>query len=394
MNQPLLLREAESLSGSLSAWRRDLHQHPELGFHEQRTAGVIAQSLRELGLEVQTGVAETGVVAVVEGGRPGPTLLLRWDMDALPILETTGAAYASLEPGKMHACGHDGHVAIGLGVARLLHEHREEMQGRIKLVFQPAEEGLGGAERMIAAGALEGPTPAIALGVHLWNSRPVGWVGITDGPMIAGAEVFEIEIRGQGGHGAAPHQTHDPVVAAAQVIAALQTVVARNVEPRAAAVVSVTQIHGGEAFNVIPERVVLRGTIRTFEPEVRQTVLRRVEQVAVGVAGAMDCTARVRLTPLTPPVVNDPAIAGRVRAVARRVLPATSIDESERSMVSDDMAFFLQSVPGCFMFVGSANPARGLDAAHHNSGFDFDEAALPRAVALLTAAAIDLLVNP
>ncbi|MCJ7676933.1 MAG: amidohydrolase, partial [Anaerolineales bacterium] len=146
MDQPMLLREADSISGSLTAWRRDLHQHPELGFHEQRTAGVIAQSLRELGLEVQTGVAETGVVAVVEGGRPGPTLLLRWDMDALPILETTGAAYASLEPGKMHACGHDGHVAIGLGVARLLHQHREEMQGRVKLVFQPAEEGLGGAE--------------------------------------------------------------------------------------------------------------------------------------------------------------------------------------------------------------------------------------------------------
>jgi len=394
MDQPQLLREAESISGSLTAWRRDLHQHPELGFHEQRTAGIIAQSLRDLGLEVQTGVAETGVVALLEGGRPGRTLLLRWDMDALLIVEATGAAYASLEPGKMHACGHDGHVAIGLGVARLLYAQRKALPGRIKLVFQPAEEGLGGAERMIASGVLESPTPEIALGVHLWNSRPVGWVGITDGPMMAGAELVEIEIQGSGGHGAAPHQAQDPVVAAAQVISALQTVVARNVDPRATAVVSITQVHGGEAFNVIPERAVLRGTIRTFKPDVRQTVLRRVEQVAAGVAGAMDCTARVRLTPLTPPVVNDPRIAGRVRAVARRVLPGTSIDESERSMVSEDMAFFLQSVPGCFVFVGSANAARGLDAPHHNPGFDFDEAALPRAVALLAAAAIDLLGNP
>jgi len=394
MDQPLLLRDAESISGSLTAWRRDLHQHPELGFHEQRTAGIIAQSLRDLGLEVQTGVAETGVVALLEGGRPGRTLLLRWDMDALPIVEATGAAYASLEPGRMHACGHDGHVAIGLGVARLLHAQRKAWPGRIKLVFQPAEEGLGGAERMIAAGVLENPTPEIALGVHLWNSRPVGWVGITDGPMMAGAELVEIEIQGSGGHGAAPHQAQDPVVAAAQVISALQTVVARNIDPRATAVVSITQVHGGEAFNVIPERAVLRGTIRTFEPDVRQTVLRRVEQVAAGIAGAMDCTARVRLTPLTPPVVNDPRIAGRVRAVARRTLPGTSIDESERSMVSEDMAFFLRSVPGCFVFVGSANAARGLDAPHHNPGFDFDEAALPRAAALLAGAAIDLLANP
>lgn len=394
MDDTSFLREAESLSASLTAWRRDVHQHPELGFHEQRTAGIIAQSLRELGLEVQTGVAETGVVAVLEGGRPGRRLLLRWDMDALPIVEATGAVYASLEPGKMHACGHDGHVAIGLGVARLLASHRQDLQGRIKLVFQPAEEGLGGAERMIAAGVLEVPRPDLALGVHLWNMRPMGWIGIADGPMMAGAEVVEIEIQGMGGHGAAPHQAHDPVVAAAQVVVALQTIVARNVDPCATAVVSITQVHSGEAFNVIPDRATLRGTIRTFDAAVRQTVLRRVEQIASGVAGAMDCTARVRLTPLTPPVFNDPAIARRVRAVARRVLPETTIDEGERSMVSEDMAFFLQSVPGCFVFVGSANAARGLDAPHHNSRFDFDEAALPRAVALLAAAAVDLLSNP
>ena len=391
MDHSLLLREAEALGGQLTAWRRDLHQHPELGFHEVRTASIISQALSDLGLEVQTGVAETGVVAVVEGARPGSTVMLRWDMDALPIQEATGAPYASAHPGVMHACGHDGHVAIGLGVARILCSHREELRGRVKLVFQPAEEGLGGAERMIAAGVLESPTPDAALGIHLWNTRPVGWVGVADGPVMAGAEVLEIEILGKGGHAAAPQQAQDPVVAAAQVINALQTIVSRNLDPRATAVVSVTQILAGEAFNVIPDRVVLRGTIRTFEPEVRQTVLRRVTEVAVGVAAALGCVARVRLTPLTPPVVNDTSVSARVRSTARRLFPGGMLDESERSMVSEDMAYFLQAVPGCFALIGSADPGRGLGAPHHNSQFDFDEAVLPRAVALMAAATFDLL---
>ena len=391
MDERQLLHEAQAMSGDLVAWRRDLHQHPELGFHETRTAGVIARALGDLGLEARTGVAETGVVALLEGGRPGRTLLLRWDMDALPIEEATGAPYASLEPGRMHACGHDGHVAIGLGVSRLLHAHRAELPGRVQLVFQPAEEGLGGAQRMIGEGVLEAVPPHVALGVHLWNARPVGWLGLPDGPMMAGADVIEIEILGQGGHGAAPHQTHDPVVAASQVVSALQTIVARGIDPLATAVVSITQLRAGEAFNVIPDRAILRGTVRTFETEVRQTVLRRIEELAVGIAAAMGCTAHVRLTPLTPPVVNDAPITARVRAAARRLFSDGSLDETERTMVSEDMAFFLQAVPGCFVFVGSANPARGLDAAHHNPAFDFDEAALPRAVALLSAAAFDLL---
>jgi len=386
-----LLREAEALADQLTAWRRDLHQHPELGFHEQRTASIVAQSLRDLGLEVQTGIADTGVVAVVEGVRPGRTVMLRWDMDALPIQEATGAPYASTQPGVMHACGHDGHVAIGLGVARVLCSRREDLRGRVKLVFQPAEEGLGGAERMIAAGVLENPSPDVALGVHLWNSRPVGWVGIGDGPVMAGAEMLEIEILGKGGHGAAPQQARDPVPAAAQVISALQTIVSRNLDPRAAAVVSITQVRAGEAFNVIPDRAMLRGTIRTFDLDVRETVLHRVTEVASGVAAALGCTARVQLTPLTPPVVNEPAVAARVRQVAIRVFPGVVLDETERSMISEDMAYFLQAVPGCFVLIGSADPARGLDAPHHNPKFDFDEAALPHAVALLVSATFNLL---
>jgi amidohydrolase len=391
MDHPLLRREAEALGSQLTAWRRDVHQHPEIGFHEHRTASIVAGELRSLGLDVQTGIAETGVVAIMQGERPGRTVMLRWDMDALPIQEVTGAPYASVLPGVMHACGHDGHVAIGLGVARVLSSHRSELHGQVRLVFQPGEEGLGGAERMIAAGALGEPAPDAALGVHLWNVRPVGWFGIADGPVMAGAEVLEIEVLGQGGHGAAPQQAVDPVVAAAQVVGALQTIVSRNLDPRASGVVSVTQFHAGEAFNVIPDRAVLRGTIRTFDPEIRQMILHRVTEVAAGVSAALGCTARTRLTPLTPPVVNEPAVSAKVRAAARRLFADAVLDESERSMVSEDMAFFLQVVPGCFALVGSADPARGRGAAHHNPEFDFDESVLPRAVALMAATALDLL---
>lgn len=394
MDPSPLRREAEALGSRLTAWRRDLHQHPELGFQERRTAAMVAGELRSLGLDVQTGVADTGVVAILEGEGPGRTLLLRWDMDALPIQEATGAPYASVHPGLMHACGHDGHVAIGLGAAIVLSSHRGELHGRVKLVFQPAEEGLGGAERMIAAGVMHNPVPDAALGVHLWNMRPVGWFGIADGPVMAGAEVLEIEVLGQGGHGAAPQQTADPVVAAAQIISALQTIVARNLDPRSAAVVSVTQVRAGETFNVIPDRALLRGTIRTFEPEVRQMVLHRVTEIAAGVSAALGCTARTRLTPLTPPVVNDAAISARVRSAARALFPDALVDESERSMVSEDMAHFLQAVPGCFALLGSADRARGHGAAHHNPRFDFDESVLPRGVALLAAAALDLLSAP
>ncbi len=386
--------EAEELSKELVGWRRDLHQNPELGFHEHRTAGIVANELNDLHLEVRTGVAETGVVGVLEGGQPGPTVVLRFDMDALPIEEATGADYASRVPGVMHACGHDGHVAIGLAVTRMLARRQKELAGRVLFIFQPAEEGLGGAARMISAGALDDPRPDHALGVHLWNSRPVGWVSAPAGPILAAADRVEIVIQGQGGHGAMPHQTIDPVVAAAQVVSALQSVVSRNLDPRSAAVLSITQIAAGEAFNVIPSQAVLRGTVRTFEAEVRARVLERIGSIAEGVAAAMGCRAAVRIESLTPAVTNDGDTAARVRATARALFPKSDVDESERSMVSEDMAWFLQAAPGAFVFVGSGNPDKGLDAPHHNPRFDFDERALPIAAALLAATAWDLLARP
>lgn len=380
-----LLKEAQELFDYCQRMRRDFHRHPELGFKEIRTAGIVASELHELGLEVTTGVAETGVVALLEGACLGPVTMLRFDMDALPIVEETGAEYASENQDVMHACGHDGHTAIGLTVARLLHRHRQELPGIVKLVFQPAEEGLGGAEAMIRAGVLENPRPERAYGLHLWNEKPFGWLGITAGPAMAAAETFNVKLVGRGGHGAVPHLAIDPVQAAAQVISALQSIVSRNVSPLQTAVVTVASMKAGEAFNVIPPYTEMKGTIRTFEPEVRRVVLERFNQIVRGVAEAMGCQAEVGLVPLTPPVVNDPAAAARVQAAAAQLLPGCDIDTGDRTMGSEDMAFFLQKVPGCFFFVGSANAERGLNAAHHHPRFDFDEQALPRAAALMTA---------
>jgi amidohydrolase len=237
--------------------RRDFHVHPELGFHEIRTAGIVARELESLDLEVTKGVGKTGVVALLEGAKPGPTVLLRFDMDALPIVEDTGAEYASENPGVMHACGHDGHTSIGLTVAKILHRHRAELAGTVKFCFQPSEEGfngeeVGGAEMMIRDGVLEGPHVDKTLSLHLWNEKPVGWVAVAGGPVMAGAEQFTIRVVGKGGHGAAPHLTIDPVLAAAEIVTALQTIVARNVEPLGAAVVSVTTFHSGTFGRLSP----------------------------------------------------------------------------------------------------------------------------------------------
>jgi amidohydrolase len=317
--------------------------------------------------------------------------LLRFDMDALPIGEQTGAEYASLNPGVMHACGHDGHTAIGLTVARLLNTHRNELAGTVKLVFQPAEEGLGGATRMIEAGVLQNPQPDFSLGLHLWNEKRLGWLGVTSGPTMAAAEIFRLRVVGKGGHGAVPNLAVDPVVTAAQIVTALQSIVARNVSPLQSAVVSVTTIHGGDAFNVIPSQVELTGTIRTFDPVVRQRILERFHQVVVSQAEAFNCQIEVDIQSITPAVINNPKVAARVQSVAGDLLPESELDTHYSTMGSEDMSFFMQEIPGCFFFIGSANPEKGLDSAHHHPRFDFDERALPRAAALMATAATKLL---
>lgn len=386
------LSEAQALFEYTQSMRRDFHAHPELGFQEVRTSGIVARELNALGLEVRTGVGGTGVVAILEGSKPGPVLLIRADMDALPILEETGAPYASQNPGVMHACGHDGHTAVLLTVAKMLFAHRTELGGTIKFMFQPAEEGMGGAEKMMADGVLENPKVDVALALHVWNEKPVGWIGISSGPAMAGAEIFKIKVLGKGGHGAVPHLAVDPILAAAQIVSALQGIVSRNVAPLQTAVVSVCTIHGGETFNVIPPAVEMTGTIRTFEPEVRARVLERFEKTVHSIAEGMGCQAEINLQMLTPATINHLDTASRVQAVANRLFPHDDVDPANyTTMGSEDFAYVLDKVPGCFFFIGSSNPEKGLDAGHHHPKFDIDETALPRGAALMAAAALEFL---
>ena len=378
--------EAEALFDYTRALRRDFHQHPELGFQEHRSAGIVARELRSFGLEVVEGVGKTGVVGLLKGALPGSTVLVRADMDALPIQEENEVPYASQSSGVMHACGHDGHMAMALTVARMLSAHREAVRGTVKFVFQPAEEGLGGAEGMVEDGVLEGVDYALAM--HLWNEKPMGWLGVTDGPAMAAADRFQVRIVGKGGHAAHPNLTEDPVLAAAQVVNALQSVVSRHVDPLEAAVVSVTMFQAGTAFNIIPREARFEGTIRTFAPEVTREVRRRFIRTVHGVAQGLGCRAEIDLDLLTPAVINDRRLAAIVRAAAAEMFPAADIHASYRTMGSEDMSLMMYDIPGCYFFVGSANPAKELDFPHHHPRFDFDEKALPVGVALMAAAVL------
>ena len=390
-NKSELVEKAEFYFEYTRSLRRDFHRHPELGFQEIRTSGVIARELGQLGLDVTTGIAKTGVVGLLEGEKPGPTILLRFDMDALPVTEETGADYASQTAGVMHACGHDGHMAAGITIARILSESRQHLKGRVKFIFQPAEEGLGGAALMIQEGILCDPSPDYALAFHLWNDRPVGWLGVTPGPLMAGAEIFNIRIIGQGGHGAIPDQAIDPVVAAAHLITSLQTITSRNVSPLQSAVLSITYLEAGNAYNVIPEQVELRGTIRVFDTSVRHLVIERMRQISDGVAQSFNCQIALDIQGLTPPVINDPEVTQVVEKSAITLYPTLNIDRQFRTMVSEDMAFFLERIPGCYIMVGSANPKNDLCYSHHHPKFDFDERALIYAVAVITGAVYELM---
>jgi amidohydrolase len=387
------LNEAKQLFPYAQELRRDFHMHPELGFQEVRTAGIVAQELNKLGIEVTTGIAETGVVGIIEGSGPGKVLLIRFDMDALPIIEETGAPYASQNNGVMHACGHDGHTAVGLSVAKLLHKYKDSFKGTIKLVFQPAEEGLGGALRMVKEGVLENPRPDFSLGMHVWNDNPIGDIIVTTGPSMAGAEMFSVTITGKGAHGAAPHLGYDPIVAASQIITALQTIASRNVDPLKSAVVSVTAIQGGTAFNIIPPAVELKGTVRTFRPEVRDTVHRRMKEIIIGIAKSMECEAEIKIEDVTPAVINDAELSALVREQASIVLPEANIVEGLRTMGSEDMAYMMDDIPGCYMFIGSQNEKENLVYGHHHPKFDIDEQALVNGIALVSASAFKILAE-
>ena len=377
--------DVTALADDLVALRRDLHQNPELAWAEHRTGARVAAFLEGAALELRT-VAATGVLATARGTE-GRTVLLRVDMDGLPIQEQGDAPYASRVPGVMHACGHDGHTAMGAAAARVLAGRRPG--GTVRVLFQPAEEGESGAQRVIADGALEGVD--VALGIHLWNELPVGTIGVKAGPLMAAVDRLRVVVRGRGGHGGHPHRSADPVTAAAHVVVALQTIVAREVSPLQSAVVTLGAIHGGQAFNVIPDEVTLTGTVRTFDPELRRSMPERIRRIAAGVAEALQCEAEVEVRPGNPAVVNDAAVAALARRAAARVVGDERVVEPEPTMGGEDMAVYFERVPGCFVFVGSANPARGLDQPHHSPRFDFDEAALAIGCEFLVEAAHEAL---
>jgi amidohydrolase len=387
-----ILSQAEELFHYTRELRRDFHRHPELGFQEHRTAEIVVRELSNLeDMVIQAGVAGTGVVGTLKGGNPGRVILLRFDMDALPVEENTGVDYSSENEGLMHACGHDGHLAIGLTTARLLHEGRENLSGTIKFVFQPAEEGLGGAVAMIKEGILSDPVPEVALALHLWNEKPLGWIGITDGPVMSASETFQVRITGKGGHGGKPHESIDPIVAAAGIINTLQSIVSREIPPLDSGVITVSSIHGGEAHNVVPEQVTLSGTIRSFTEKTRDLLLKRFYEVVEQTAAVYLCRARITIEDISPAVNNDPKIAAVLRQTAGELFPQAVIDQGYRTMASEDMAFMMQEIPGCYCLIGSANSERGLDAKHHQPEFNFDEQALTQGVALLVSAVHDLL---
>ncbi len=389
-----LRRAADGLYPQLVTWRRDFHQHPELGYQELRTAGIVAEHLHNLGLEVSTGIGKTGVVAVIEGesiDEDAPTVLLRFDMDALPIHEANDVDYRSQTAGVMHACGHDGHTAIGMGVANLLTEQRAALRGRVKLVFQPAEEGLGGASAMIADGVLDDPQPAAAFGLHLWTGLPLNQVVVQSGPLWANADMFGLTVRGKGGHGAMPHETVDATLVASHIVVAWQSIVSRNVNPQDTAVVSVGSLQSGNASNIIAEQAQLLGTIRSFSQEVQQLLLRRLEEIAVAVAQGFGASADFAYLGGCPATVNSEAGAAIMQQVASQIVDPAQITQIAPMMVGEDMSEFLNRAPGCFILIGASDPAVKWHSAHHNPTFDFDERMMPTGVALLAGAAIDYL---
>ena len=371
--------------------RRDFHMHPEVAFEEVRTAGVIADKLGALGLKVRRGVAKTGVVAVLEGSKPGRTVLARADIDALPIHDEKDAPYRSQVAGKMHACGHDGHAAVLLSVAKILSGRKSELSGRVVFVFQPAEETVGGAAVMLAEGALEGLTPDATIGLHLSSDYPVGTVALRPGPSMAATDSFRVVVQGSGGHAAKPQNCVDPIVIAARLIGTLQTLVSRETDPQDSAVVSMTSFHSGTAYNIIPETAQLKGTLRTFLPETREYLKNRIETLCRAEAEAARGAAEFSWIDTSPAVINDAAMTARVHRVAQQVVGAENVLESARTMGGDDMACWLLQAPGCYFFVGGRNEALGIDKPHHHPRFDLDERSLGVAAETLTLGVLDFL---
>ena len=366
------------------------HQYPELSNQEEHTARFIGEKLRSFGFIVEDKLAGNGLVGHLDTGQPGKSFLLRFDMDALPIHEENDFTFRSKNDGVMHACGHDGHMAIGLAIARILSENAHHFSGSYHLLFQPAEETGTGAKAMLAAGVLDRLQPDVVLGVHLWNEKPLGWLGLKSGPIMAGSARFEIVVNGQGGHGGRPQLTKDPIVTSAQLITQLQTLVSRNISPLEPAVVSVCSIESCSAYNVIPSQVRLQGTVRFFEDAVYEQLQIRMLEICEGIGLAAGCEINLNMEKLVDPTINDEKIAHEMQRAAKIIDQTLHPDEDYQTMLSEDMGVFLQALPGCFVLVGAGESPSGNQYGHHHPKFDFDESAMPLAAALLLQTCLNL----
>ncbi len=372
---PVVRGEVERIAGKVIAVRRDLHRHPELSWQEEGTQRVILDRLGALGLEDVRPLARTGATALVRGARKGPCVLWRADIDALPVPEKTGLPFASENEGVMHACGHDAHAAIGLGLAELVAGAQESLAGSVRFVFQPAEEASGGAALCIEEGILRKPRVDRALGLHISADVPVGAINVAPGPFFASPTSLRITITGRGGHAASPHQSVDAVVVAAHVITALQTVVSRSLPPLESAVLTIGKLEAGFRGNVIAESAELRGTLRTYSDRVRARMLAKTEEVVNGVCAAFGATARLKHHTSCPPLVNDAGVTAFVQAEAARYFGETA--RAVPGMGAEDMAYFLRECPGCYFWLGARNEAGGVAGRHHDPGFVIDERAIP-----------------
>ena len=377
-------------AGEVVAWRRHLHAHPELSFQEYETSAFVVERLAALpGVEV-TRPTETGVVGRLAGGRPGPTLAIRADMDALPIVERTGLDFASTREGVMHACGHDGHTSILLGAAAILSSVADQLPGELRFIFEPGEEALpGGAAGLVAAGAMEGVDAVI--GLHLWAPVPRGTAVVRPGRLMAAVDVFEIVVHGKGGHIGSPHLAVDPIVIGAELVEALQHIVAREVDPLEEAIVGVTGFHGGGAIGVIPETVTITGGTNVFDPGVQDLLQRRIGEIADHICAAHGARAEVTYTRGYGAVVNDAAVTARVARFARRALGDDAVTVGVPVMGGEDFSAFAACAPGCFVLLGAGYEAEGIIGEHHHPQFDVDEAALLDGVRLFVHAALGLL---
>ena len=384
----------ETVREQVVAWRRHLHQHPEPSFHEHQTSQFVADTLEAIGgLDITRSTPTSVMARLIGGAGAGPVLAMRADMDALPILEANTHNFVSRTPGVMHACGHDGHTAMLLGAVQVLVAQRAALRGEVRFLFQHAEELYpGGASQMVAAGVLDGVE--MILGAHLWSSLPVGLVGTRPGALLASLNTFRIAIDGAGGHAAMPQQTVDPIVIAAQVVTNLQHVVARNVDPLASAVISVTQIHGGTTTNVIPGQVDMAGTVRTFDPALRAKLPELMERVVAGVTAAHGATYRWTFEPGYAAVINDVAANDLVRRAVVRALGEAALVDATPTMGAEDFSAYLELVPGAFFFIGAKNKEKGIVQPHHHERFDVDEDALDHGTRIFVAAALERLGEP